>query len=400
MEVEVVLESNIFARAISPSGTSTGKYEAQELRDGNKNWYEGKGVNKAVKSVNQEIFPALIGVNTCEQEKIDSILCELDGTPNKSRLGANAIVATSMAVAKAGAKSMGLPLYQYLAHDKEIHFPIPWLLIMSGGVHSGGTIDFQEFLIAPVCAKSYKEFFHVASKIMRSSLEILNKEKNYGMASLFMGCLVPVLNSNEEALSILVRAIEKAGYIPGKDVLFYIDVAASNLFKNGCYFLPSEKKSLSSTEMVDYLCSIASKYPIYAIEDGLDQEDWAGWRNLTKRIGKEVKVIGDDLFVTNPERLKKGIREGVANAVLVKVNQIGTISEALKTVELAKKAKYRTVSSARSGESEDPIIVHLTIGLGVDEGKVSLITGPGSTGIFNEFIRIEENIREKAKYLW
>jgi enolase len=400
VEVEVILESGLRTSAISPSGTSTGKYEAQEKRDGDSRWYEGKGVSKAVSNVNNEICSALTGKSVCEQEEIDSILCKLDGTSNKSRLGANAIVATSYAVAKASAKSINVPLYRYLACGKVPPLPLPWLLIIGGGIHSGGTVDFQEFLVAPVCATSYRECFYIAWKIHRATWKILSEEQNYGLVFSLSGGLAPVLSSNEEAISILIRAIKKAGYTPGKDILIYIDVAASSFFSDGRYVLFSEKRSLLSSEMIDYLDTLIQKYPIYAIEDGMEQEDWIGWSNLTSRVGKNIELVGDDVFVTNPERLRKGIREGVANAVLIKVNQIGTITEALKTVELAKKENYQTVISARSGESEDPIIAHLSIGFGVDEGKVAGIMGAESTGILNEFIRIEENLGDTARYLW
>lgn len=402
IEVEISLKSGIIIRAISPAGTSTGKYEACELRDGNKNWYEGKGVSKAVQNVNCEIRSALIGKHICEQEEIDYTLCKLDNTPDKSRLGANAIVAVSYCVAKACAKTLDIPLYQYLLGNNLINLPMPWIVIMNGGAHTGGTVDFQELLVAPVCAKSYKECFYIAWKIHKTAWKILSDRYNYRLVFALSGGLAPVLNSNEEAISILVEAIQKAGYKPGIDVLIYVDVAASSFFNNNYYYLSSEKKQLTSLEMTKYLSYLIQKYPIRVIEDGFDQDDWDGWSMLTEKIGSKVDLVGDDLFVTNANRLTTGIKKGIANAVLIKVNQIGTITEALKTVNIAKRNNYKTIISTRSRKpAEEPILPHLAIGFGVDEGKFGGTVE--AICIQNEFIRIEENLKSMKKdfnYLW
>jgi len=400
VETEVFLNSGITVKAISPAGTSTGKYEAFELRDGDLNWYNGQGVKKSVNIINGEIRSALIGKDACQQEEIDFELCKLDGTNNKSRLGANSIVSLSYAIAKAGAQALNIPLYQYLAGDKEIKFPLPWLLIMGGGIHSGGTVDFQEFLIAPRCAKSYRECFYISWKIREYTWKILSDKYNYGLLFSLGGGLAPSLSSNEEAISILVEAIKKAGYRPGIDIYIYIDVAASNFFRNGKYLLSSKKSSFSSNGMINYLLTLINKYPISVLEDGLDQDDWEGWKNLTNKVGGKIELIGDDLFVTNSSILERGQKEKIANSVLVKVNQIGTISEALKTVTVAKKGNYRTVFSARSGESEDPIISHLSIGFGVDGAKFGGLMGAESTCVLNELIRIEEKTKGHVNYSW
>jgi len=398
VEAELLLKSRIRTRAICPAGTSTGSNEAQELRDGAKEWYDGKGVSRAIKNINNEIQQALIGKDACQQEEIDALLCKIDNTPNKSRLGANAIVATSYVVAKAGAKVHNVPLYQYLAGDNEFCLPMPWILIISGGLHAGGNVDFQEYLIAPICAKSYRELFYITWKINRCAEQILSEELKHTLAFSSGGRLAPLFDSNEEGIELLIRAIQKAGYKPGIDVLIYIDVAASHFVNNKYYNLSSEKKQFTSLEMINYLSSLIQKYPIHVIEDGLGEEDWNGWSTLTDKIGSKVELVGDDLFVTNPDRLTKGIEKGIANAVLIKVNQIGTITEARETVNIAKNNRYRTVISARSREgAEETILPHLSIGFGVNEGKL------GRPCVKNEFIRIEEEMLTKNvaySYSW
>ncbi len=399
VEAEVVLESGVMASAICPAGTSTGTNEAKELRDGDKEWYGGKGVSKAVNNVNNEIKKNLIGLDVFKQEEIDKLLIDLDGTSDKSRLGANAIVATSYAVAKAAAKAKNVPLYKYLLGNKGIDLPMPWILIISGGLHARGNIDFQEWLVAPVCARSYKEFFNITWNVNSCAENMLTHEMKNKLAFSPGGRLAPIFDSNEEETDFLNKAIKKAGYIPGTDVLVYIDVAASHFVNDiNKYNLKKENRNISSTEMANYLDSIIEKYSIYAIEDGLGEDDWNGWIELTDKIGKKVELVGDDLFVTNPVRLTKGIEKNIANAVLIKVNQIGTITEAQKTVKIAKQNNYRTVISSRSREAvEEPIIAHLAIGLSVDEGKM------GRPSAINEFIRIEELLKENNvpfSYSW
>jgi len=400
VEVEVVLASGLSTKAIAPAGTSTGKYEALELRDGEEAWYGGNGTSKAVVQVVERIRPALVGQDPRQQREIDNILCELDGTPNKARIGANSIVATSLAVAKAGALCSGVPVYKHVAKEGTIRLPLPWIYIMGGGVHAKGAVDFQEFLVAPVCADSYRECFHIVWKVLQSTRKLLRQENAISRAFYVGPGLAPTLSSNEEAISILVRAIEDAGYEAGKEVVIYLDIAASHFFSQDQYTLISEKRTLSSSEMVDYLASLATRYPIQAIEDGLSEEDWSGWIELTARIGKTIELVGDDLFVTNPDRLERGIHLGTANSILIKINQIGTVTEALDTVQLAQGAGYRTVISARSGESEDPVLAHLAVAFGVDEGKLGAVVGAESTGRFNELLVIEKSFGKEAVHSW
>ncbi|MBC7334488.1 MAG: phosphopyruvate hydratase, partial [Actinobacteria bacterium] len=371
---------------------------------GDVDWYEGSGVKKAVNNINEKISDVLVGMNILEQESIDSALCKLDGTINKSNIGGNAIIATSLCVVKAAAASLKIPVYEYIRRyineDNCICLPIPWLHIIGGGKHTGKGIDFQEIEIFPICSSSYKECFYIAWKVHRKALEIISKERCYNLVFSVCGGLAPIFKSNEDAIELLIRAIEEAGYTPGVDILVYIDVAASSFFLDNRYFLNLEKKVFSSMEMVDYIVSVTEKYPVCAIEDGLAQCDWKGWSELTRRIGERLMVVGDDIFVTNPDLLTRGVKKGVANAVIIKANQIGTITEALNTVKIARKANYKTIVSARSGESEDPILAHLAIGLGADGAKLGGLVGAESTARLNELIRIEEKLGNNAKYLW
>lgn len=398
IEAEIVLKSGLKASAICPAGTSTGINEAKELRDGDQSWYDGKGVSGAVDNINNEIQKNLVGLDVFKQEEIDKLLVDLDGTPNKARLGANAIVVTSYAVAKAAAKEKHIPIYRHLLGGEKINLPIPWVLIIGGALSARSNFDFQEWLIAPVCAKSYREFFHITWKINSFAVKTLKDEMKNRLAFSPGGRLAPIFESNEEGTDFLNKVIKKAGYSPGTDILVYIDVAASHFVKNNKYNLKKENKNISSLEMIDYLNNIIEKYSIYAIEDGLGEEDWDGWVALTEKIGKKVDIVGDDLFVTNPGILAKGIEKNIANAVLIKVNQIGTITEAKKTVGLAKQNNYKNIISARSREAvEETIIAHLAIGLNVDGAKI------GSSSTTNEFIRIEESLIENNipfSYSW
>lgn len=400
IEVEISLSSGIHVRAIAPAGTSRGLHETAELRDKDPEWYGGKGVSRAIRKVTEEIQPLLVGRAPILQEEIDELLCALGGIPRKEKLGGNAIVATSLAVAKAGAAALGIPVYEHLSDNSAYSLPLPWMLVLSGGEHARGSLDFQEYLVAPVCATSLRNAFHISWQIFQSTQRILTSSGCISRTFNGGPGLAPALQSNEEGIQIVVQAIEQAGYIPGMDVLIYLDVAATHFRADGGYALACEERALSSDEMVEYLVALASRYPIAAIEDGLSEDDWDGWVTLTQQIGNDVELVGDDLFTTNPERLRLGIEQGAANAVLVKVSQIGTISEARLTSQAAHEAGYRTVISARSGESEDPILAHLAVALPIDEGKIAAVVGAESTSRQNELLRIEDSLKEEGRYEW
>lgn len=402
VEADVVLEDGSSGRAASPSGASTGTYEALELRDGDKKNYLGKSVLKAVENVNGEIAKTLIGKDSSDQKSIDKTLIELDGTENKSRLGANAILAVSLAVAKAEANSQKLPLYQYfntLINPKpKMIMPVPMMNIINGGKHAAGSTDIQEFMVIPVSSKTFSESLRMGAEVFQTLGKIL-KSKGYGTTVGDEGGYAPAVKSgNKEALDLILEAIREAGYSPRKDFLIGLDVAASELFIDREYWLNTESERLGSQQMVEWLQSFSRLYPIVSIEDGLDQNDWEGWRKLTKSVGETVQIVGDDLFVTNPKFLKKGIEERAANAILIKLNQIGTLSETIKTVEIAYKAGFKAIISHRSGETEDTTIAHLAVGLGTGQIKTGSLSRTDRLAKYNELLRIEEELGEKAVY--
>lgn len=399
VEVEVWTESGGFGRAGVPSGASTGAFEAVELRDNDKSRYLGKGVSVAVSNVNDIIAPEIIGMDALEQVAIDSRLIELDGTHNKGKLGANAILGVSMAVAKAAANTLGLPLYQYLGGINGKVLPVPMMNILNGGQHADNNVDIQEFMVMPVGACCFKEALRMGAEIFHSLKSVL-KSKGLNTAVGDEGGFAPNLTSNEEALKTIVEAIEKAGYVPGKDIMLALDVAATELYdkETQMYNLSGEGKSFNRAQMVDYYADLVSKYPIISIEDGMDEEDWIGWANLTERLGKKIQLVGDDLFVTNTERLQKGINEGVANSILIKLNQIGTITETLDAIEMAKIAGYTAVVSHRSGETDDSTIADLVIAVNAGQIKTGAPSRIDRVAKYNQLLRLEEMLGTSAQY--
>ncbi len=396
VEVDVALESGAFGRAGVPSGASTGKYEALELRDGDGR-YEGKGVRLAVDAVNGEIFDLLSGMDADEQVKIDRMMIDLDGTPNKARLGANAMLGVSLAVAKAAAEDAGLPLYRYVGGAYTRTLPVPMMNIINGGAHADNPVDIQEFMIMPVAAGSLADGVRIGAEIFQSlkkALQDAGHNTNVGDE----GGFAPSVGSTDEALGFVMKAIETAGYAPGNDVMLALDCAASEFFKNGKYELVGEGKTLDSDDMVGYLADLVSRYPILSIEDGMDEDDWGGWAALTKELGDKVQLVGDDLFVTNAERLSRGIAEGVANSILIKVNQIGTLSETLETVEMAHRAAYTSVTSHRSGETEDATIADLAVATNSGQIKTGSLSRSDRLAKYNQLIRIEEQLGSAAQY--
>jgi enolase len=398
VEVDVILECGSMGRAAVPSGASTGAHEAHELRDEDKKRYLGKGVLKAVDAINGEIFEHLMGYNALDQVAIDKALIALDGTPNKSRLGANAILGVSMAVAKAAAESCGLPLYRYLGGFNAHLLPVPMMNIINGGKHADNPIDVQEFMIAPVSATNIKEAIRMGAEIFHNLKKILH-DKGLNTAVGDEGGFAPALKSSKEALDVIIQAIEKAGYKAGSDIMLAIDAAATEFYSNGKYDMKGEGKVLSSEEMVKYWEDLCSKYPIYSLEDALAEDDWAGWASLTKAIGNKVQLVGDDLFVTNPVRLARGIKEKIGNSILVKVNQIGTLTETFEAVEMAHKAGYTAVISHRSGETEDSTIADIAVATNAGQIKTGSLSRSDRLAKYNQLIRIEEDLGEDtAKY--
>lgn len=396
VEVDVVLDDGSYGRAAVPSGASTGAHEAVELRDGGAK-YLGKGVTKAVENVNSEIRDAVQGMDGLDQTAIDQMMLELDGTPNKSRLGANAILGVSLAVAKAAAESSELPLYRYVGGTSPNLLPVPMMNIINGGAHADNPIDIQEFMIAPVGASSIAEAVRVGSEIFHTLKRALADEghnTNVGDE----GGFAPGLKSADDALSFIVKAIETAGYRAGEDVYIALDAASSEYFKNGKYELSGEGKSLDADGHVAYLADLAARYPIYSIEDGMGEDDWQGWKSLTEQLGDKVQLVGDDLFVTNTERLKSGIQMGVANSILVKVNQIGTLTETVEAVNTAHRAGYTSVMSHRSGETEDSTIADLAVALGCGQIKTGSLARSERMAKYNQLIRIEEQLGSTARY--
>jgi enolase len=399
VEVEVYTEDGGFGRALVPSGASTGEYEAVELRDGDKSRYLGKGVLKAVENVNEVIAPAIIGFEVTDQVAIDKTLIELDGTENKSKLGANAILGVSLAVARAAADELDMPLYQYLGGFNAKTLPVPMMNILNGGAHADNNVDIQEFMIMPVGAKSFREALRMGAEIFHSLKAVL-KAKGYNTAVGDEGGFAPNLKSNEEALQTIIEAIEKAGYKPGEEVMLAMDVASSELYnkEDGKYHLEGEGVVRTSEEMVAWYEELVSKYPIISIEDGLDENDWEGHKLLTERLGKKVQLVGDDLFVTNTKKLAEGIEKGVGNSILIKVNQIGTLTETFDAIEMAKRAGYTAVVSHRSGETEDSTIADIAVATNAGQIKTGAPSRTDRVAKYNQLLRIEDQLGDTAIY--
>lgn len=399
IEVDVLLSSGHLGRAAVPSGASTGEHEALELRDKDKNRYLGKGVLKAVQNVATQIAPVLAGVDAADQALVDHKMIALDGTPDKSRLGANAILGVSLACAKAAAAAAGLPLYRYLGGPKARVLPMPMMNILNGGSHSDNNVDFQEFMVMPVGAATFREALRTGAEIFHQLKAVL-KGKKLNTAVGDEGGFAPNLRSNDEALEVIVEAISLAGYHPGKDVLLALDVAASELFADGKYtFRWSDGKARSPSQMIEYYQDLCSRYPIVSIEDGLAEDDWQNWATLTATLGKKLQLVGDDLFVTNTERLKRGINAGVGNSILVKVNQIGSLTETLAAIEMAERAGYTAVISHRSGETEDTTIADLAVAVNAGQIKTGSASRTDRIAKYNQLLRIEEELGTQAEYL-
>jgi enolase len=399
VEVEIGTEGGFFGRAAVPSGASTGEYEACELRDGDAGRYLGKGVKKAVQNVKEKILPRILDLDVCEQIEIDRILIDLDGTENKSNLGANAILGVSLACAKAAAEVSGMQLYRYIGGAHAARLPVPLMNIINGGQHADNNVDFQEFMVVPIGASSFREGLRWGTEVFHSLKKVL-KSKKLNTAVGDEGGFAPDLKSNAEALEVIITAIEKAGFKPGVDVALALDVAASSFCNKGKYELQGEGRTLNSQEMVDFLTSLSEKYPIVSIEDGLDEHDWDGFANLTKKIGDKVQIVGDDLFVTNPVRLMDGITKKSANSILIKLNQIGTLTETLRCIELAKRAGFTSIISHRSGETEDTTIADLAVATNAGQIKTGSASRTDRICKYNQLLRIEEELGAAAEYRW
>jgi enolase len=400
VEVDVVTESGAFGRAAVPSGASTGTHEAVELRDGDKKRYVGKGVTKAVENVNTKIAEEIVGFSVYDQNLIDKIMLELDGTPNKGNLGANAILGTSLAIAKAAAMDAGLPLYRYIGGVNANTLPVPMMNILNGGSHADNKIDFQEFMVMPVKADTFSESLRMGTEIFHTLKKVLH-DKHLSTNVGDEGGFAPNISSNEEAIEVVLQAIEKAGFKPGEDVFIAMDAATSEFFdasKNAYTFKKSSGKTISSDEMVEYWVNWANKYPIISIEDGMAEDDWNGWKKLTEKTGKKIQLVGDDLFVTNVKRLQEGIDKGVANSILIKVNQIGSLTETIDAVNLAKRNAYKSVMSHRSGETEDSTIADLAVALNTGQIKTGSASRSDRMAKYNQLIRIEEELGEVAYF--
>jgi enolase len=395
VEVEALLESGAFGRVIVPSGASTGEHEAVELRDGDTARYNGKGVLTAVENVNEIIAPEIMELDALDQVYIDRILREVDGTPNKGRLGANAILGVSLAIAKAAAEALGIPLYQHIGGVGARVLPVPMMNVLNGGKHADNNVDIQEFMIVPVGAPSLSEAVRYGAEVFHSLKKIL-AGKGYATSVGDEGGFAPDLKSNREALEVMVTAIEKAGYIPGEDIAFALDPAASEFMSGKDYKLEAEGKTLDSAGMVDFYEKLVDDFPILSIEDGLGEDDWDGWKLMTDRLGSRIQIVGDDLFVTNTERLARGISEGIANSILIKLNQIGTLTETLDAIEMAKRAGYTSVISHRSGESEDVTIAHVAVAANSGQIKTGSLSRTDRVAKYNELMRIEEELGEIA----
>jgi enolase len=398
VEVDVVLENGHIGRAAVPSGASTGEHEAAELRDEDKSRYLGKGTSQAVANVHTEIAPALKGFDPTDQGLIDQTMIDLDGTPNKARLGANAILGVSLAAAKAAALSCGLPLYRYLGGPAAHILPVPMMNILNGGAHSDNNVDLQEFMIMPVGAQSFSEALRMGAEIFHHLKAVL-KDKKLNTAVGDEGGFAPNLGSNDEALDVIVEATQRAGYQPGDDILLALDAASSELYADGKYtFHWSDGQHRNAEDMVDFYADLTARYPIVSIEDGIDENDWDGWAKLTTQLADKVQLVGDDLFVTNTERLQRGIKEGIANSILIKVNQIGTLSETLAAIEMAKKGGYTAVISHRSGETEDTTIADIAVATNAGQIKTGSASRTDRVAKYNQLLRIEEDLAQQALY--
>lgn len=397
VEVDVVLADGSFGRAAVPSGASTGAREALELRDGDMNRYLGKGVLTAIANVNEVLAPELLGMDALDQVAVDNAMIALDGTESKSKLGANAILGVSLAVAQAAANSLGLPLYRYVGGPAARLLPVPMMNILNGGQHADNNVDIQEFMVVPAGAASFAESLRYGAEVFHTLRKVL-KEKGLASGQGDEGGFAPDLRSNEEALKLLVMAIETAGYKPGQDVFLAIDVAASELYQDGRYVLAGEGKTLTASELVDYYAQFFERYPIISIEDGLAEDDWEGWQELTARLGSKLQLVGDDVFVTNTELLSRGIEQKVANSILIKVNQIGTLTETLAAIEMAKKAGYTAVVSHRSGETEDTAIADIVVATGTGQIKTGAPSRSERVAKYNQLLRIEEMLGENAVF--
>ena len=395
VEADVLLESGVMGRAAVPSGASTGSREAIELRDGDRSRYGAKGVLKAVEFVNTEISEAIVGLDASEQAFVDRTLIDLDGTENKARLGANAILAVSMATAKAAAEESGLPLYRYFGGSGAMRMPVPMMNVVNGGAHANNNLDFQELMIVPVGQQSFREALRCGAEVFQS-LKVILENRNLSTAVGDEGGFAPNLPSHAAAIELVLEAIGKAGYNAGQDVVLALDCAASEFFKEGSYTL--EDKKLGSAQMIDYLAELASRYPIVSIEDGMAEGDWDGWKALTAKLGKKIQLVGDDLFVTNPEILREGVRRGAANAILIKVNQIGTLTETFAAIELAKRSGYGTVISHRSGETEDTTIADIAVGTNALQIKTGSLSRSDRVAKYNQLLRIEEDLGDSVSY--
>jgi enolase 1/2/3 len=396
VEVELGLRSGAQGRAAVPSGASTGEFEATELRDGGERWF-GKGVTRAVASVNGEIAGEVAGMDASDQVSLDDALIALDGTPNKSRLGANAILGVSLAAAHAQAGEEGMPLWRYLGGESARLLPVPMMNVLNGGAHADNKVDFQEFMIVPCGASTFSECLRIGTEVFHALKRTLH-DRGLSTAGGDEGGFAPDLDSNEEALEMLVAGIEAAGHTPGEDVAIAVDPATSELYSDGAYVLEHEGRTLSAAELADYWATLASRYPIVSIEDGMDEQDWDGWKTLTERVGASVQLVGDDLFVTNTERLKRGIELGVANSILIKVNQIGTLSETLAAIAMAREAGYTAVMSHRSGETEDVTIADLAVATGCGQIKTGAPSRSDRVAKYNQLLRIEEQLGSDAEF--
>ncbi|MBJ04877.1 MAG: phosphopyruvate hydratase [Flavobacteriales bacterium] len=401
VEVDVLTSSGLLGRATAPSGASTGIYEAHEIRDNDKA-FNGKSVLNAINNINKILKPELIGLSIFDQEKIDKLMLEIDGTENKSKIGANAILPISLAVAKAAAYTQKKGLYNYLSHDQKVTLPIPMMNILNGGVHAHNQIDIQEFMIMPVSAKTFSSSIQIGVEVFHALYDVL-KSKNLSTNVGDEGGFAPSLNSHEEAIELILISIEKAGYVVGKDVCLSLDAAASEFYnkKNNLYSISlngGQKQQLSSSEMVDFWTDLVSKYPIISIEDALDEDDWQGWSQLTKKIGSKIQLVGDDLFVTNKKRLLHGLNNNIANAILIKLNQIGTLTETMDTIKLAKENNYKTIISHRSGETEDVTIADLSVGVSAGQIKTGSLCRSDRVAKYNQLLRIEEELGSEASY--
>jgi enolase len=393
VEVDVLLEDGTLGRAAVPSGASTGAFEAVELRDGDAERYLGKGVTRAVENVNELLGPELIGYDAADQLGVDQAMLELDGTPNKEKMGANAILGISLATARAAAEYAGLPLYQYIGGCFARQLPVPMMNILNGGKHADNNVDIQEFMVVPAGAKSFSHALRMGTEVFHHLKSVL-KKKGMNTAVGDEGGFAPHLGSNEEALQVIMEAVKAAGYRPGEDIFLALDAAATEFFKNGKYVLAGEGVTKSAAEMVEFYAGLADRYPIISIEDGLAEDDWEGWKLLTERLGRRVQIVGDDLFVTNPRRLAKGIELGVANSILIKLNQIGTITETMETMEMARQAGYTAVVSHRSGETEDAIIADFVVATNAGQIKTGAPSRTDRVAKYNQLLRLEEELGE------